>query len=1460
MSIPAVLHPDIIEFLRQQTEGYFNAKVWECIQKLKQQQFDGGLRVKKLNGINKRVWEARINSASRLIFTYNKSRQPETGKARVYLAIQDICVDHDDVSRRAKARQRTPDTEWLSAEDVEIILETKNFALHPASTIEIEGFSSVISDEEKLEIEAIKAVDFEVSSDGTDELIGNIQWQVLESELEWQKAIVRQDADLPLKLTPEEYQLAKFSGNLLLSGNAGTGKTTVALYRLLQRDTAPGKRLYVACNPLLVNSAREQFERLVVESNFDGRGVKGDRDIKTIFEFKTMRELCLEILNVSGESYSKELEVNFHFFAEMYRAHPQRKQYPTYLVWDEIRSIIKGKQLSLNEDILSQKEYDRIGKNYSRLGLQKQRFELYKLALWYQGKLKKMGGFDEIDLVRKARQIIKDSPREFYQSIVCDEVQDLTELQLELLFDYIALEGNLLFAGDVYQTINPSGFRWQELKQKFYPDREVEEKTLEFNFRSVGSLVNLANQLLKLREKLLQEPRSDRSITNGSYGQLARAISATPEMLNATLKETSLYPGDAILVRTETDKEKFRKELDSSFVFTIEEAKGLEFDTVFLVDFFQVSEKLWNKVLRGGLLKDKEKPQLQLELNLLYVAITRASRILNVWESKLCKIWETEELAGLLQSIIPEIVRSDRVEPSSEVWQKQGLYYLKAEFYQQARECFTKSGDVFLEKQARAKCLIQKQQYNQAGEIFMELEAWEDAARLWEKIRCWEKAGKCWQKAEDRDRQKICQIYSLEASRKWSEAAQKWEALERFEDAKRCWMNIPEKKAQYRAAEFEAKQQWHKAAAEYELAKLPLKAALCRGKNLERKKQWQQAVEQYRLAGELKIAQECAKRGGEYLYARGLAKLQQKDSRGALKDYDLALKLDPHNVLFYNNRGIAKAQIGYLKEAIADLNISLKINPQDAQSYHNLAASYAEMGDFQQALNNFLESAKYKPDDPQTYYNLGVVRFKLDDKEGALADYTRSLELKPDRAETYYNRGIILRVQGDNLAALADFNEVVRLNPNIVDTYIKRGVVRFDLKDTQGAIEDLNQAIQLNPKNPEALYNRAIIRRFLKDNQGAVADFNQVVNFNPNYVDAYIKRGVIRFDLGDRSGAIEDFDRAIKLNPKNPEGYYHRGNIRRTLEQYENAAVDFRSALRLNPRYYQAYNDFGILCLTIGELRLAIDHFERALIINPHYAEGYNNRGFTRFRLGEVDGAMSDLQEALRINPNYIEAYNNRGNARIKIGDYQGAINDFSETIRVHPKYVAAYNNRGFARLKFGDPQGAIADCQECLRINPNYGMAYYNLGLIHTEMGKLTEALEYFDRTLQIHPQKPDVYINRGWVRWQLGNYSEAIADETKAININPKLGTPFYFRGQIKRELGLFADAIADIEKAAEIYEQQKMPEDRQRAVDALDAIELQMEKNGVAQGRDRGDMADMADMADINANSQESASIIP
>ena len=854
MLLPAVLHPDVVDFLRTELKSNLKTRVWECIEKLRQQQFDGGLRVKKLKGIAKRVWEARITQASRLIFTYNKSRQPDTGELQTYIAVQDICLDHDDVSRRAKARNQTPDAQWLDAEVVEAIGN-------------ILDDRPVLTPAEQSALDAARIEELQVINDFTDELLGNIPWQIVDSELEWQRAIIQQDADLPLKLTPEEYELVKLYGNLLLSGSAGTGKTTVGLYRLLKSlETLPdGKRLYVAYNPLLLKEAQKQFKRLVSGRNFE---------IETVFHFKSIRDFCLEILSEAGQFYIPEDEVTYQSFEQLY-CRQSYQPYSPALVWDEIRSIIKGAHLETSSHQLSQKQYEQLGKKRSSVIPQKDRHKTYKVAEWYQGLLKKEGRFDEIDLARQVLQTIWQGKGERYQLIVCDEVQDFTELQLELLVRLVAPGGHLFFAGDLHQMISPSGFRWEDLKTKFFKgQRQAIQKTLNFNFRSVGSLVNLANQILKLRYRLLQERMDDIGQPTSSYGECARLIASPLETLQPSLGQ--LNPDDAILVRTDADRQRLSEEFQSSFVFTIEEAKGLEFDTVFLLEFFKPRQSLWNKVLgsKRSLIQTEE-PELRLELNLLYVAVTRARRILNIWETQLSAVWSQEELVSFLQPIDPESVTENRVEPTEEMWRDRGCYYLESGFYRQASECFEKSGNIELQRQTRAKLLLQEGKYSEAAQILVELQDWQQVAQLFEKVRQYQKAANCWEKAGNSPRQKICEAKAFETTTVWEDAAQLWEDMGRFEDAKRCWLKSgnEQKKAEIRAVEFEQKKQWLKAAEQYELARKSEKAEECR--------KW--VAERLNNKGALK-----AKRKATELYLQQGRTEDYQDAISAIKELQLS--------------------------------------------------------------------------------------------------------------------------------------------------------------------------------------------------------------------------------------------------------------------------------------------------------------------------------------------------------------------------------------------------------------------------------------------------------------------------------------------------------------------------------------------------------------------------------------------
>ncbi|BAY88189.1 MULTISPECIES: UvrD-helicase domain-containing protein [unclassified Tolypothrix] len=960
-----VLHPDVVKFLRKNISSNVRQKTWDCINQLRRRQFNGGLRVKRLKGINKRVWEARIDRASRLIFTYDKSRQPETGEAEVYIAIQDICLDHDDVPRKA-ARERTPDATWLDGEIINTL-----------GNIESDFNELPQTERTQLEFDQLEDEDLDLTklSDNKDELLGNIQWLIIDSPEDWQRAIINQDVDLQFKLTPEEYALSTINEDILLKGSAGTGKTTVAIYRLLndyRLYPQSSKRLYVAYNPLLVNNAKEQFYQLLGTNN---------PEVTSLFQFKTLRDLCLEILELTGQSYSPEDEVNFHIFEKIY-LHKERQKYPTALVWNEIRSIIKGSQLALDADYLSQSEYEHLGAKRSSIVQLSKRATFYSaFTYWYQRKIKENGRFDDIDLTRKALEVVIENNLKDYRLIVCDEVQDFTELQLEFLMRLVAPTGNLFFAGDLHQMISPSGFRWEDLTTRFFQNgrKQPLQETFTFNFRSVGTLVNLANQILQIRYRLLNTSypyKNTQAISN--YGELTRIVAASNQHLESILQ--TLHPGDAILVRTNPEREHLRAVFKSSLVFTIEEAKGLEFDTVFLVNFFECHQNLWYRVLqKPSRLPENEIPGLLLELNLLYVAVTRARRILNVWEEKISEFWQQPELINYYKIQDMQTIAENRSAEQVQDWQQRGEYYLKAEFYLQAVECFDKSGDRLKYLQARAKQLQKEGKYQEAAVIFAELENWETAAKLFQRVQKWEaaahywgKAGNfaqkqicdihlleekgqftqaarewevigrykqaaelfekdaqweaaanCWQQAGNLENKQICEIRLLEVKEHWEDAAQQWHQLRRFDDEKRCWMNSNNiaKKAEYQAKDF------------------------------EKQKQWLQAYEQYQLAGIVDKATETCQKAIESLMASGKQNFEQQNFQEALADYTQVLQLNSQYTEAYVRRGRAKIKLKQYLSAIEDYNQALMINPQSAEIYYERGRVYQILSqlDFQKA-------------------------------------------------------------------------------------------------------------------------------------------------------------------------------------------------------------------------------------------------------------------------------------------------------------------------------------------------------------------------------------------------------------------------------------------------------------------------------------------------------------------------------
>ena len=71
----------------------------------------------------------------------------------------------------------------------------------------------------------------------------------------------------------------------------------------------------------------------------------------------------------------------------------------------------------------------------------------------------------------------------------------------------------------------------------------------------------------------------------------------------------------------------------------------------------------------------------------------------------------------------------------------------------------------------------------------------------------------------------------------------------------------------------------------------------------------------------------------ETYFTWGNTKYDLGDYKGAIADYDSAIRLNPDDASAYYNRGNAKYKLGQHSAAIADYDSAIRLNPDDAQAY-----------------------------------------------------------------------------------------------------------------------------------------------------------------------------------------------------------------------------------------------------------------------------------------------------------------------------------------------------------------------------------------------------------------------------------------------------------------------------------------------------------------------------------------------
>jgi tetratricopeptide (TPR) repeat protein/mono/diheme cytochrome c family protein len=123
----------------------------------------------------------------------------------------------------------------------------------------------------------------------------------------------------------------------------------------------------------------------------------------------------------------------------------------------------------------------------------------------------------------------------------------------------------------------------------------------------------------------------------------------------------------------------------------------------------------------------------------------------------------------------------------------------------------------------------------------------------------------------------------------------------------------------------------------------------------------------------------------------------------AVKEYEYALRVRPHDAIVDNALGGAFLAAGRVDEAIPRLVKAVKDRPDYFDAHYNLGNALASKGDFSAAAVQFRTATRLRPDDADAEANLGSALVKTGNISEAKSHYQRALRLNPSHALAHEN-------------------------------------------------------------------------------------------------------------------------------------------------------------------------------------------------------------------------------------------------------------------------------------------------------------------------------------------------------------------------------------------------------------------------------------------------------------------------
>jgi len=214
---------------------------------------------------------------------------------------------------------------------------------------------------------------------------------------------------------------------------------------------------------------------------------------------------------------------------------------------------------------------------------------------------------------------------------------------------------------------------------------------------------------------------------------------------------------------------------------------------------------------------------------------------------------------------------------------------------------------------------------------------------------------------------------------------------------------------------------------------------------------------------------------GDKLYDKG-------DIKGAIKEFNLALLLDPSNVNVHNSLGVCHGVLGNYKKALNEFKSVISLDPENIMALHNAGLTCTLTDSKNKALEYFLKADSIDKDVFEVAFQTGKLYLGIKQPDKGMEYLERAIKLKPESGPAFSSMGDCFTSIGMIDKAVSAYKKAIKLNANDADSLSALGL----LFDAQGENLDIStlfcrQSVEISPEN--GLFRHRLGRLYQKANK-----------------------------------------------------------------------------------------------------------------------------------------------------------------------------------------------------------------------------------------------------------------------------------------------------------------------------------------------------------------------------------------